>query len=143
MSQRREFTIKMESRDHECDLQGIINNAVYLNYLEHTRHKFLRHIGLDFKKMHSEGVDAVVRRMEIDYRRSLGGMEEFSSHLQTSPKGKLQYVFDQSIRSETSGEEMVRARTLVAFVKEGKPIKPPDIVISAIERWLSEKPEES
>ena len=131
----------MESRDYECDLQGIINNAVYLNYLEHTRHSFLRHIGLDFGQLHSEGVDAVVRRIEIDYHRSLTGMNAFVSGLQVSTKGKLQYVFDQSIRRIPGDEAVVTARSYVAFVTEGKPVRPPGKVIDALTTWLSEKPE--
>ena len=26
------FETRMEVRDYECDIQGIVNNAVYLNY---------------------------------------------------------------------------------------------------------------
>jgi len=128
----------MESRDCECDLQGIINNAVYLNYLEHSRHTFLRHVGLDFGKLHAEGADAIVRRIEIDYKRSLRGMEEFESRLQVRPKGILQYVFDQSIVKARDNEVMVKARTYVAFARDGKPIKPPEAVVTAIGKWMDD-----
>ncbi|NLI24182.1 MAG: acyl-CoA thioesterase, partial [Bacteroidales bacterium] len=30
------FELEMEVRDYECDIQGIVNNAVYMNYLEHA-----------------------------------------------------------------------------------------------------------
>ena len=33
---------EMEVRDYELDAEGIVNNANYLHYLEHTRHGFLR-----------------------------------------------------------------------------------------------------
>ncbi len=127
----------MEVRDYECDSEGIVNNAVYLNYFEHTRHSFLKHIGVDFNRLHREGFDAVVRRIEIDYRRSLTGMDEFSSDLQVSMKGRLQYLFDQSIHRLSDGEEMTRARSFVAFVREGRPVPPPDKVISAVNAWLA------
>jgi len=134
----RTFTLEMESRDYGCDLQGIINNSVYLNYLEHTRHTFLKHLGLDFAGLHLEGYDAVVRRVEIEYRRSLKGMERFVSHLQVSRKGRLQYVFDQNLRRASDNEEMVRARTFVAFVKEGRPVQPPAPVVTAMAGWLAD-----
>ena len=34
------FELEMEVRDYECDLQGIVNNANYQHYTEHTRHAF-------------------------------------------------------------------------------------------------------
>ena len=32
------FTTRMQVRDYECDIEGIVNNANYLHYAEHTRH---------------------------------------------------------------------------------------------------------
>lgn len=34
------FETRMEVRDYECDIEGIVNNANYLHYAEHTRHLF-------------------------------------------------------------------------------------------------------
>ena len=42
------FEARMEVRDYECDIEGIVNNANYLHYTEHTRHLFLKHCGLSF-----------------------------------------------------------------------------------------------
>ena len=30
------FSLEMQVRDYECDLQGIVNNANYQHYTEHT-----------------------------------------------------------------------------------------------------------
>ena len=38
----------MMVRDYECDIEGIVNNANYLHYAEHTRHLFLQKCGLSF-----------------------------------------------------------------------------------------------
>ena len=62
------FETKMMVRDYECDIEGIVNNANYLHYTEHTRHLFLKSCGLSFAAMHRKGVDAVVARMNLAIR---------------------------------------------------------------------------
>ena len=60
------FELEFSVRDYECDLQGIVNNGVYLNYFEHARHSFLITKKIDFAGLHAEGIDLVVSRIEID-----------------------------------------------------------------------------
>ena len=75
------FEARMEVRDYECDIEGIVNNANYLHYTEHTRHLFLKHCGLSFAEMHEKGVDAVVARMELQYKVPLRCDDEFISRM--------------------------------------------------------------
>ena len=75
------FETKMEVRDYECDIEGIVNNANYLHYMEHTRHLFLKECGLSFAEMHNKGVDAVVARMNLQYKVPLQCDDEFFSRL--------------------------------------------------------------
>ena len=51
------FELEMQVRDYECDMEGIVNNAIYQHYLEHTRHEFLASSGISFIEMHERGVD--------------------------------------------------------------------------------------
>ena len=60
------FETEMEVRDYECDIQGIVNNANYLHYTEHTRHLYLKSLGVSFAKLHDQGIDPVVARIRID-----------------------------------------------------------------------------
>jgi len=45
------FSVEFKVRDYECDQQGIVNNAVYLNYLQHARHEFGLSTGLDWLEL--------------------------------------------------------------------------------------------
>lgn len=45
------YETRMEVRDYECDIQGIVNNANYLHYTEHTRHRFIRSLNISFEKL--------------------------------------------------------------------------------------------
>ena len=49
------YQLAMSVRDYECDMQGVVNNAVYQNYLEHARHEFLKTKGLDFAALTGAG----------------------------------------------------------------------------------------
>ena len=61
------FETRLDVRDYECDIQGIVNNANYLHYTEHTRHRFLKSLGVSFSELHAKGVDAVVARMQRNH----------------------------------------------------------------------------
>ena len=43
------YELTMKVRDYEVDAEGIVNNANYLHYLEHTRHEFCEQAGLTFQ----------------------------------------------------------------------------------------------
>lgn len=90
------FIMDMEVRDYELDCEQIVNNANYLHYMEHTRHKFCKDAGLSFIEMHNQGIDAVVRKIEVEYKTSLRGGDSFLSCLRLERKGP-RFIFHQDI----------------------------------------------
>lgn len=90
------FETRMEVRDYECDIQGIVNNANYLHYTEHTRHRFLRWLGVSFSNLHDKGVDPVVARMSLSYKVPLRCDDEFISRMGLQKKG-LRWVFNHDL----------------------------------------------
>ncbi len=92
-----------EVRDYECDLQGVVNNAVYQHYLEHSRHKFLKEIGLDFAALAREKINLVVVRVELDYRRSLVSGDSFEVLTCLERISKLRFAFRQQILRSSDG----------------------------------------
>lgn len=96
MSDKYTFELKFKVRDYECDLQGVVNNSVYQNYLEHTRHEYMNSIGLDFADLFKRGIVAVVARVDIQYKQSLVSGDEFISKLYVVLEG-IRYMFYQDI----------------------------------------------
>lgn len=89
-----EHTLKV--RDYECDLQGIVNNANYQHYIEHTRHEFLRSEGVSFAALHEAGTDPVVARLTMAFKTPLRSGDEFLSRLAVRKEG-IKYIFEQEI----------------------------------------------
>lgn len=120
------FQLALTVRDYECDMQGIVNNAVYLNYFEHARHEYLKHIGSDFKALLSQNIVLVATRIEIDYKRSLKSGDAFVVTVNLQKQTPIRYLFEQEIYiGETL---MARCKTTVASVnREGKPIRFPTL----------------
>lgn len=90
------YELKMKVRDYECDLQGIVNNANYQHYIEHTRHEFLLSTGISFAKLHADGIDPVVARLTMAFKTPLKSGDEFVSKLYLKKEG-IKYVFYQDI----------------------------------------------
>lgn len=112
------FELPFKVRDYEVDVEGIVNNANYLHYLEHTRHEFCESVGLSFREMHQRGFDPVVTHIDIRYIRSLSLAEHFVSKLALSRRGPV-FVFTQDIYT-ADGEPVVKATVEVVSFENGK-----------------------
>lgn len=113
------FETKIEVRDYECDIEGIVNNANYLHYMEHTRHLFLREAGLSFAKMHEKGVDAVVARMNLQYKVPLRCDDVMISRLWIEKQG-VRYIFHQDIIREVDNKLSCRATVELVCLINGR-----------------------
>lgn len=110
------FETIFDVRDYECDIEGIVNNAVYLHYAEHTRHLFLRSIGISFAQLHAQGQDAVVARMKLDFKAPLRCDDRAVSRLSLEKDG-VKYLFHQQIYREADMQLCFRGDiTLVCLI---------------------------
>ncbi len=111
-----ELTIKV--RDYEVDIEGIVNNANYLHYLELTRHEFCEYAGLSFAKMHEMGWTPVLRRAEIDYINPLRIGETMISKLGLRRDG-ARFIFTQDIY-KPDGTSVIKATTTCVCIENGR-----------------------
>lgn len=91
------LSIEFEVRDYECDVQGIVNNSVYLNYFEHARHQYFKKIDLDFLQLTRAGLNLVLYRAEMDYRCSLRPGDKFRIDSSLERLSKTRCVFHQQL----------------------------------------------
>ena len=115
----------MMVRDYECDIEGIVNNANYLHYIEHTRHLFLKQCGLSFAEMHRKGIDAVVARMNLQYKVPLRCDDEFISRLNLRKEG-LRYIFQQDIFRAADDKLCFRSSVELVCIVNGRLANSPE-----------------
>ena len=113
------FEQQMKVRDYECDLQGIVNNANYQHYIEHTRHEFLLSLGVSFAHLHNEGIDPVVARLNMAFKTPLKSGDEFVSKLYIKKEG-IKYVFFQDIFRLPDMKPVIKATVETVCVINGR-----------------------
>jgi len=132
-----QFELEFTVRDYELDTQGVVNNSVYQNYLEHARHEYLKHIGLNFNKLHDNGTDAVVHKVELVYKRPLMGDDRFVVRMRAEQEGFVRFVFFQDIYKLPENVLALEGKVTAVFMTNGRPIRPPEEVQAAIQNFSS------
>jgi len=124
MDQQR-FTLDFKVRDYECDMQGIVNNSVYQNYLEHTRHEFLLAKGVDFAELARQKINLVVLRAELDYKLPLVSGDEFYVDVEVAQSSRVRFDFLQNIYRKCDHKLMLAAKiTGTSLNERGRPFVP-------------------
>ncbi|MEU5044980.1 acyl-CoA thioesterase [Streptomyces griseorubiginosus] len=65
------FSVPVTVRGYETDVQGHLNQSVYLNYAEHARWSLLRAAGITQARLIGSGVGPVALETTIRYLREL------------------------------------------------------------------------
>ena len=128
------FSMEMEVRDYELDCEKIVNNANYLHYFEHTRHKFCESAGLSFIEMVNRNIITVVKKIEIEYFSPLKSRDKFTSALRVEREG-IKFIFYQDIF--TSKDHLnARAKVSIVSIVNGKLSRGNEIA-EIFEKYLS------
>jgi len=125
-----EFTV----RDYECDFQGVVNNSIYMNYLEHARHELLKEMNKevgDIVKLSKQNILPMVYKAELEYKDSLKSGDVFIVKTNVAKEGLLKAIFFQDIYKKSDNKLMFKGKITAVVIKNGKPIKP-DILLKSI-----------
>ena len=129
-----QFELPIKVRDYETDSQGIVNNANYLHYLEITRHDFCEQAGTSFRAMQQQGLDPVVRKIEIEYISSLTLGDTMISRLRLHREG-ARFIFRQDIFNALNEAPVVRATVTIVCLEDGR-LSRGDTLAEAFARYL-------
>ena len=113
------FSHDMKVRDYECDLQGIVNNANYQHYMEHSRHELLEKLGVNLGKLHEDGIDAMVAKITIEYKIPLRSGDKFVVGINLERQGP-KIVFYQDIYRLSDGKLCTKGIVETICVENGR-----------------------
>ena len=116
-----EYTFENEDvvRDYECDIQGIVNNAKYQHYLEHSRHLYVINKGVSFSALHEQEIDVVVAKLEMAFKTPLRPNDHYISRLRVEKNG-IRYEFHQAIFRKADNQLCVTAKVTCVAIVNGK-----------------------
>lgn len=118
-------TTEIIVRSYECDSYNHVNNAVYLNYLEHARMDFLHAIEFDYKGIVEAGYSLYVTHIDIHYKNS--AFLDDRLFVETKPT-KLKHIMGEFHQTITKEDGTVCAEadvTWASVFKDGRPSKIP------------------
>lgn len=113
------FTTRLRVRRYEMDALGHVNNAVYVNYLEHVAVEHSDSLGLTFDKYRELGGVWVLRHMEIDYLRPAFGGDYLDLTTWLTQMRGVRAIRHYEIRRADQDELVLAAEALWVWVSFG------------------------
>ena len=100
-------------------MQGVVNNANYQHYLEHTRHEFISSLGESFSKWTELGMTPMVSKIEINYKTPLRSGDSFISCINLKREG-ARFIFIQDIYRKSDNKICIKAVVDIISVINGR-----------------------
>ncbi len=92
-----EFYLELKVRDYECDMDGVVNNAQYLHYLEHTRNVCMKSKGLSYKEMTLKNDHIFIAKITMEIKYPLSPDDEFVVALNVERTSNVKMTIYQDI----------------------------------------------
>ena len=124
----------------DTDCGGVVYHANFLKFCERGRSDFIRLLGIDHQSLanpeQGEPAVFVVRRIEIDYLKSVRMDDVLEVVTSCAEIGNASLVLTQEVRRE--GTTLARAKVSVVLVsRSGKPQRIGAVVRDALQRFVN------
>ena len=100
---------------YDIDAAGVLNNVVYVRWLEDLRNLFAEKI-LPIGEAYRRGVAPAISRTEVDYLAPVQFPDRLEARMGLLEHGRAKFVLVAEFRSQARGEVTVRARQIGVFV---------------------------
>lgn len=123
------YSTRLAVRSYEVDWQGIVHNAIYLQYFEHGRLEYLRHIGVVVDTGAAiQDARVVIARNELNYYSPARFGDELEVFSRVALFGRTSFTFEGFISEIGSGRAIADNICVHVWVNpaSGKPIEVPE-----------------
>ena len=121
--------IKIKIYYEDTDCGGVIYYANYLRYLEHARTEYLESHGLSLKNMKDQGIQFVVRHVDITYLSPGHYGDILNIETDIEKAQGMRIIFANTIKNSQDHHVLARAKTTLICVNNTfKPIRIPNDV---------------
>ncbi|GAA4849177.1 YbgC/FadM family acyl-CoA thioesterase [Paenibacillus vulneris] len=100
VKQVMEARLDIVVRSTEIDVNGHVNNAKYLEYLEWGREEWYETVGLPYEAFSELGVHTVTVNININYRKECRQGDKLSILTQPQSVGRTSFVLKQEIYND-------------------------------------------
>lgn len=110
--------IKEVVKFHEVDMLGICNNAVYFNYFEDARIKYLQNLSLkySFKEFLVGNSFVIMAHNEIDYIESSHLDDELNVYTKISKVSKSSFSFEHYVQRESDKADIAKGGGVLVHI---------------------------
>ncbi|PZE20570.1 acyl-CoA thioesterase [Paenibacillus xerothermodurans] len=118
-----EVALDIIVRSTEIDMNGHVNNAKYLEYLEWGREEWYERAGLPYDVFLQMGIQTVTVNVNINYRKECRQGDKLSIYTRPSRMGRSSYVLEQMIfnqRGELCADAMVTCVTMDSETRKSR-----------------------
>lgn len=101
----------------ETDYGGVVSNTRYVEYLERGRYALLQNAGLGVERvLETHGVQAVVRRIDIEFLRPARHEDELELHVEVASHSGATTTIDSQLFRSRDQVLLMRATQTLAYI---------------------------
>lgn len=123
-----EYRIDLSVRAHECDMGGVVNNAVYLQYLEHAKLEMLKCLDINYGDLAKLRQAFVVSKLNIDFKLSLKYDDVFWIGTNVRRPSNYHLEGEQDIY-RSDGKTILLSHVVVVYMQRQEIFKLPQPII--------------
>lgn len=120
-----EVSLDIIVRSTEIDVNGHVNNAKYLEYIEWGREEWYDQAGLTYDRFLDMGIQTVTVNININYRKECVQGDQLTIKTRPEKVGRTSYVLLQEVfnqRGEKCADALVTSVTMDADTRKSREV---------------------